>query len=293
VVLVASALGAVGLWSAGPAQAHESVCPHEENPKVRTNSEPLSDSDKDLLIKVRLAGLWEQPAGEMAAAKGVNPRVREIGAMIGTQHCQLDQLVVKAAAQVGVKLPDEPNADQQKWLGEMEAASGPAFDKVFIDRLRAAHGKVFPAIANVRASTRNSVVRQLASLSNGFVLTHLTLLESTGMVNFDKLPPAPAPVAAPVKTNVATASVAATTGTLTSPLWLVWIVGAFAALFGLRLIGYWMDGRREAERRRSERWVDSRPPPPPTPRSLPRPGVSADAYRSHHIPRHASSPPRY
>jgi predicted outer membrane protein len=284
-----SSLGLVGLLAAGPAQAHESACPHDENTKkVKTNDEPLSASDRELLTKVRLAGLWEQPAGAMAAQKGVNPRVREIGTMISTQHCQLDALVVKAAAQVGLQLPDEPNADQQHWLAEMRAAQGVQFDQVFIDRLRAAHGKVFPVIANVRAGTRNSVVRELAQLSNGFVLTHLTLLESTGLVDYSKLPAVPASPAP--KTSVATTSVLATTGTLESPLWLVWVVGAFAALFGLRLVGYWLEGRREAERRRRERWVEPRRT---APRSLTRPGMSADAYRNHPVPRHASSPAGY
>jgi predicted outer membrane protein len=282
-VLVAGALGLAGVVGAGPAQAHDITCKHDENTPRKTNNEPLSDSDKDLLTKVRWAGLWEQPAGAMAAQKGVNPRVREIGTMISTQHCQLDTLVTKAAAAVGFRLPDEPNPDQKHWLAELQAASGPQFDQVFVDRLRVAHGKVFPAIANVRATTRNSAVRELATLANGFVLTHLTLLESTGLVDYAKLPAAAAP---PAAKTVATASVLATTGTLTSPLWLVWIVGAFAALFGLRFVGYWLDGRREKERRRQQRWRES--PPPPTPRSLPRPGVSAEAYRSHHIPRHAT-----
>ncbi|MDQ1287091.1 MAG: putative rane protein [Actinomycetota bacterium] len=159
----------------------------------------LSEADKDLLIKVRLAGLWETPAGDMAARKGVSPRVRQIGKMIATQHVELDALVVKAAKDVGLPLPNTPNADQQKWLGEMNAASGEAFDKVFVDRLRAAHGKVFPAIANVRAGTRNEVVRKLAGRANGFVLTHLTLLESTGKVDFNGLPLPPQPSPAPAQ----------------------------------------------------------------------------------------------
>lgn len=286
VVLVAGVATLVGVVGAAPARADGISCKHSEVGLKKTNNEPLSDSDKDLLTKVRWAGLWEQPAGLMAIQKGVNPRVREIGEMIGTQHCQLDELTVKAAGAVGFKLPTEPNPDQKKWLGEMAAASGPEFDQIFVDRLRSAHGKVFPAIANVRASTRNSAVRELANLANGFVLTHLNLLESTGLVDFSKLPPYPA---APASTNVPTSSVLTSTGTLTSPLWLVWVVGAFAALFGLRFISYWLDGRREKERRRLQRWAESPPPPPPTPRSLPRPGVSAEAYRSHPVvPRHAT-----
>jgi hypothetical protein len=37
---------------------------------------PLLPSDVDLLVKARLAGLWEMPAGQMAQEKGSSERVR-------------------------------------------------------------------------------------------------------------------------------------------------------------------------------------------------------------------------
>jgi predicted outer membrane protein len=159
-------------------------------------AEPLdavTATDMVLLNGVRLAGLWEMPAGHMAAEKGVLPRVREIGAEIARQHGKLDQLVVDAANELGVKLPDQPNADQQTWLEEMRNASGRDFDRVFVDRLRTAHGRIFPVIGAVRAGTRNDVVRKLAQAANGFVLEHMTLLESTGLVRYNDLPPAALP----------------------------------------------------------------------------------------------------
>ena len=85
------------------------------------------------------------------------------------------------------------NADQKKWLGEMKAAQGKDFDTVFVHRLRAAHGKIFPAIATIRSSTRNDSVRRLAQQTNQFVATHLTLLESSNIVDYGSLPTAPAP----------------------------------------------------------------------------------------------------
>jgi putative membrane protein len=156
----------------------------------------LAAADKDLVNKVRLAGLWEIPAGDMAQEKSSNARIKKIGADIAAQHVKLDELARAAAKKLKMDLPDEPNADQKKWLGEMEAANGAEFDQIFIDRLRAAHGKIFPAIGTVRASTRNDTVRKLAQQANQFVATHMTLLESSGKVDFQGLPTAPAPDAA-------------------------------------------------------------------------------------------------
>ncbi len=157
----------------------------------------VSAADEDFLVKVRLAGLWEIPAGDMAQEKSGNPRIRAIGKDIAAQHEVLDKLVRDAAQKLDVDLPDKPNTDQQTWLAEMrDADDGRDFDQIYIDRLRAAHGKIFPAIATIRASTRNDTVRKLAQRANQFVATHMTLLESSGIVDFAALPTAPAPAAA-------------------------------------------------------------------------------------------------
>jgi putative membrane protein len=156
----------------------------------------VTPADRDFVTKVRLAGLWEIPAGNMAQDKSENPRIREVGKAISEQHVKLDQLTREAAAKLQIPLPKDPTTEQQAWLGEMENAASPAaFDQVYIDRLRSAHGKIFPAIANIRSGTRNDVVRRLAQQANQFVMTHLTLLESSGLVDYGSLPAPPQPVA--------------------------------------------------------------------------------------------------
>src|SRR4051812_20456864 len=52
----------------------------------------VSAADKDFVIKVRLAGLWEIPAGNMAQEKSEDPRVVNIGKSIAAQHVTLDAL---------------------------------------------------------------------------------------------------------------------------------------------------------------------------------------------------------
>jgi putative membrane protein len=157
----------------------------------------VSAADRDFVVKVRLAGLWEIPAGNMAAEKSENPVIRKVGADIALQHVALDELDRAVAAKLGIMLPNKPNGDQQAWLNEMKTAATPQqFDQIFIDRLRAAHGNIFPAIATIRGTTRNDSVRKLAQQTNQFVMTHMTLLESSGIVDYAALPTAPAPKAA-------------------------------------------------------------------------------------------------
>jgi predicted outer membrane protein len=196
--LCGTAVCSLGLLVLSPVAAHaEPNVPVPPNELISDEGEgTLSAADKDLVVKVRLAGLWEIPAGEMAQEKSGDPRIRRIGREIAAQHEVLDAFDRAAARKLGISLPGKPNSDQQKWLAEMRDAEGAEFDEIYIDRLRAAHGKIFPAIGTVRATTRNDTVRKLAQQANQFVVTHMTLLESSGIVDFAALPTAPNPAAA-------------------------------------------------------------------------------------------------
>ncbi|MEU8326164.1 DUF4142 domain-containing protein [Nonomuraea sp. NPDC048881] len=165
--------------------------------RTLTPSGPLSAADVDLLIKVRQAGLWEMPAGEYAATRAQSQRVKQVGKQIMGEHQKLDQMTRDTAARLGVALPDEPNPDQQRWLAQLAAESGPAFDQDYANLLRAAHGKVFGTLALVRAGTRNAEIRKFAQEGINFVMRHMTYLESTGLVNHNQLPEPPPPSPAP------------------------------------------------------------------------------------------------
>ncbi|WP_439378361.1 DUF4142 domain-containing protein [Amycolatopsis lexingtonensis] len=159
----------------------------------------VSDTDAVLLTKVRQAGLWEMPSGMMAMQKG-SPIVQAVGFAIMMDHGRLDVATRALSAKLNSPVPDQPSAEQLGWLAEqMNASPGPEFDRIFANRLRAAHGQVFAILAQLRAGTRNDDVRAFATVGNQAVMRHMTMLESTGMVDYTALPtPAVSTTAAPV-----------------------------------------------------------------------------------------------
>lgn len=215
--------GGDGLGGTGPGGVEV-----PDSPVGNGRAAPLSAADRDFVVRVRLAGLWEMQAGTMATSKGVDPRVRAAGREIAAQHVVLDELTREAATEVGVRLPDRPTFEQQGWLNEMQRAAGSAFDRVFVLRLRAAHGLIFPAIAAIRSGTHNDVVRRLAQEANQFVMTHLTLLEDTGLVDYGHdvpIPPDPPPLHI-----TALAAVQPRTGAGGAPPALIWGVLGLSVL---------------------------------------------------------------
>lgn len=157
---------------------------------VQTQWGPLGPADRDLLVKVRLAGLWEGPTGQQAETQASSPEVQEAGRKISEEHAALDVDVREAANQLGVLLPSSASDQQIGWMNEISQQTGSDYDRVFVQRLRDAHGTVLPIIAQVRATTRNELMRQFAETADAFVSRHIGYLESTGLVDYAALPQA-------------------------------------------------------------------------------------------------------
>jgi predicted outer membrane protein len=160
---------------------------------------PVTELDKTFLVKVRQAGLWEIPAGNLAQTHASSEQVKRAGLHLLDGHSHLDQLVREDARILGVTLPDQATAEQQGWVRQLTAAQGLEFDKLFANLLRASHGKIFATIAEVRAGTQNDVIRRHATQANQTVLDHMTVLEDTGLVDAGTIADVAAAVNPPAK----------------------------------------------------------------------------------------------
>jgi predicted outer membrane protein len=181
------------------AQSWSAVAPAADTGWTETRWGPLGPADRDLLQRVRLAGLWEAPTGQQAEQRASSPAVKEVGRHLATEHADLDNQVRTVADQLGVLLPSRPNDQQLGWMNDLSTRGGTDYDKAFVQIVRAAHGTILPLIAQVRAGTRNDLMRQFATTGEQFVSRHIDYLESTGLVDYSALPapPDPAPTTPP------------------------------------------------------------------------------------------------
>ncbi|MFJ4096809.1 DUF4142 domain-containing protein [Kitasatospora sp. NPDC089913] len=143
---------------------------------------PLTAVDRDFVRRVRLAGLWEGPAGDRARTAGTSAAVRTAGDHMVTGHRTLDAVDLAAAQVLKIAdMPREPSPEQRGWLDEINGASPKDFDETFVRLTRAAHGKVFQVLALTRATTQNTQVRKLADEADRTVRDHMDVLERTGL----------------------------------------------------------------------------------------------------------------
>lgn len=154
---------------------------------AQTQWGPLTEDDRDFVVKVRAAGLWEYPVGEMAVKKGTTKEVVTAGEHLIDGHAQLDASCRRIAPMLNITLPNAASPQQQGFVTQLASDNGKQFDSDLANILRMTHGSIFNTVAKIRSTTKNSLVRELANQANATVLDHITVLEETGLVNFDQV----------------------------------------------------------------------------------------------------------
>lgn len=158
-----------------------------------TSTGPIGASDRDMLYKVKQAGLWEMPVGT-ELTQSPTPAIRALGAKISVEHMQLNAMTERVAGQLNVELPEEPTPDQQGWIDEVaDTPGGVKQDQLAVFYLRRAHGNVLPVLAQVKAGTRNELVREFATQAMTYVSRHMGYLDATGLIDYSQLPEPPTP----------------------------------------------------------------------------------------------------
>ncbi|MEV0896517.1 DUF4142 domain-containing protein [Actinoplanes sp. NPDC049802] len=117
--------------------------------------------EADFLIAVHQGNLAQITAGRLAARKGDEKSVRKLGKRFAAYHRKLDAQVRAAAEELEVKLPGEPNSEQLTLNEQYRAASGPAFDSLFVTTQISAYERAAKLATIVLRSTSDPTVRKI------------------------------------------------------------------------------------------------------------------------------------
>lgn len=182
--------GAVSLAAAAlvyPGSSGASAVPASHDSIIaETPWGPLTESDRDFVVKVRAAGLWEYPVGQLGLQKGNTAALITASRHLIDGHSALDSTCRKIAPMLNIMLPNVASPQQQGFVSALTADTREQFDSDFANILRMTHGSIFNTVAKIRSTTKNTLVRALADQANDTVLDHITVMERTGLVNFDQ-----------------------------------------------------------------------------------------------------------
>jgi len=135
-----------------------------------------SGQDASWLKAAHQYNLTEIGAGQAAQSHAASGTVRSLGQMFIADHTAGDAKLQAVAAQLGFSLPTSPNAAQQQQLAQATAASGSAFDALFLSSQTSGHRQALAAGTAEISSGQDASVLALATATAPVVQHHLNEL---------------------------------------------------------------------------------------------------------------------
>ncbi len=168
-----------------PTFTPESSLTPSESPSESSTASPTgsassaaSAQDAQFLQQAHQTNLAEIAAGHLAQQKGNSQTVKNLGAKFVTDHTKLDQSVKTVAQNLGVSLPQAPNAHQQAVAAKLKAVSGSQFDTLFVTTQLAGHTQAMQAGQTEIEKGSNPQAVKVARDSAPVIASHHQALES-------------------------------------------------------------------------------------------------------------------
>ncbi len=107
------------------------------SPSLRDSSgapdeSPQQLKDRFFLRKATEDGLAQVQLGQLAAASGNSPEVKELGQKLADEHHKLNESMAVVADSIGVRLPKKISKSNQETYDKLKGLSGEAFDREYL-----------------------------------------------------------------------------------------------------------------------------------------------------------------
>jgi putative membrane protein len=133
----------------------------------------IAMADTNFIMAAAQGGMTEVKLGELAAANGMRPDVKEFGKMMVKDHTAINDDMKALATQKGVTLPKSLDAEHQGMVDKMTALKGSRFDDAYIAGMIQTHQKDAKAFKAESAATQDVDIKYFLDKSIPVVESHL------------------------------------------------------------------------------------------------------------------------
>ncbi len=132
-----------------------------------------SAQDKDFLKNATQGSNFEIEAAQLALQKSSDDGVKKFAQMMIDDHTKLNEQMKPVAAEAGVTPPTGISKKDEKLIAQLKAASGPAFDKRYIDIMVADHSADLKEFKNEASGGQLASEKSAATQATPIVDHHL------------------------------------------------------------------------------------------------------------------------
>lgn len=138
-------------------------------------AERAASRDAQLVRGIVQANLTEIAAGRLAVAKARSRTVRRYGQHMIKEHTQLQAEGSELRSAKGVPLPTRPDSTQEAALRRLEALSGEAFDRAYLEQRVKDHAELLRLLEQAAARAADPALRLYAEHAIPRIRRHLEL----------------------------------------------------------------------------------------------------------------------
>ncbi|GAB2571323.1 hypothetical protein Aab01nite_04700 [Paractinoplanes abujensis] len=140
----------------------------------------VADRDATFLRVAHQTNLAEIAGGRLAAQKSPSPGVRALAARLVRDHMAMDAEVIRVAALVQVRLPDEPSKKQQALGARYEVTPPSLFDPLYVSTQAAGHATSLARARQAAVNAGDARVREVAAAAVPVIASHHEALDGVG-----------------------------------------------------------------------------------------------------------------
>ena len=111
------------------------------NAGATANATPLSEMDREFIMKAAMSGRMEVDGGNLAQSNAAHERVKAFGAMMVRDHSQANTELMSIAQAHSYMAPDSVDKTMAGHMKQMQTMQGKAFDKHYMGMMVTGHDK--------------------------------------------------------------------------------------------------------------------------------------------------------
>jgi putative membrane protein len=142
-----------------------------------SNTGPLSEGDKEFMMKAAVSGMAEVELGRMAAQKAVNSDVKTFGKRMVDDHSKANDELKQLALQKSVTLPTDLDAKHKETMDRLSKLNGAAFDNAYVSEMVKDHTAAVLDFERESNEGQNSDAKAWAAKTLPTLRSHLEMIQ--------------------------------------------------------------------------------------------------------------------
>ena len=132
-----------------------------------------------------IGGMYEVEAGRIAAERSTNPRIKELGQMMVTDHTAAGNELKPIAAAANLTVPTALDQRHQGLIDNLRGASDQDFDRVYLQQQEAAHNETAALLESYNRMGANAALKAWSTKTLPVVQAHQRMVDGLDEANAD------------------------------------------------------------------------------------------------------------